>query len=204
MAIAEIQDVVVVRKQILFAVEGLMHRIDQAFGQCRIDQRIDEASKIAGRRGDHQFFLVRSRLARFAVERAVRQSDDITQLTEDRGCKLVRLLVREDMRRRSNDPRQTKPVTLDLHHVAVGTQGRVHHRAQLLRSQFSLVLVIVDVVIGYHLMLRRLSRLPGTQDDAHEMIVQFLAHEFDDIQTRLIALHDHVEQQNGDIVGLAQ
>jgi hypothetical protein len=56
-----------------------------------------------------------------------------------------------------------------------------------------------DVVIDDDAALRRLARLAGAKDDAHGLVLELLADEFDQTQSGGVALHDDVEQHNGHI-----
>ncbi len=47
--------------------------------------------------------------------------------------------------------------------------------------------------------LRRLAGLAGTQDDAHGLVLDLVADVFDEIEPGDVGLHDHVEQDGGDI-----
>jgi hypothetical protein len=53
-------------------------------------------------------------------------------------------------------------------------------------------------------VLGRLSRLAGAQHDAYVLVAELVADVVDELQPGLVALHDHVEQDHGDVVVLGQ
>ena len=89
-----------------------------------------------------------------------------------------------------------------LHHaleLLIAAQRRGQRGEQLVGRQLGLRLVVVDVVLDDDAAFRRLAGLPGAQDDADGLVPDFVADEFDQIESRGVGLHDDVEQHRGDI-----
>ena len=89
-----------------------------------------------------------------------------------------------------------------LHHaleLLIAAQRRGQRGEQLVGGQLGLGLVVVDVVVDDHPPLRRLAGLAGAQDDAHGLVAQLVADEFDQIEAGGVGLHDDVEQHRGDV-----
>jgi hypothetical protein len=105
----------------------------------------------------------------------------------------------EDARRGLDHLDQAAAVAVERHQVAVGGQAGVNGGEQLLARQLGFFLVVVDVVVGDDLVLRRLARLAGAQDDAHEAVLELLADVARHLEPGLLGLHDHVQQDQRDV-----
>jgi len=102
------------------------------------------------------------------------------------------------------DLAQADAAALEHHQALVGTQRRDDGGKQLLRRQFRLGLVIVDVVFDDDALLGRLARLARAQHDAHDGVVQVGADALGEDQAGIIRFHHHVEQHQRDIGRVAQ
>ncbi len=102
------------------------------------------------------------------------------------------------------DLAQADAAALEHHQALVGTQSRDDGGKQLLRRQFRLGLVIVDVVFDDDALLGRLARLARAQHDAHDGVVQVGANALGEDQARIIRFHHHIEQHQRDIGRIAQ
>ena len=86
--------------------------------------------------------------------------------------------------------------------VAVGTQAGVKDRNELTPRQIGLFLVVVDVVVPDDLLFGSLPRLAGAQNDAYVEIADHFTDMARQIQACMLGLHHHIEQYQGDVVGL--
>ena len=89
-----------------------------------------------------------------------------------------------------------------LHHaleLLIAAQRRGQRGEQLVGGELGLGLVVVDVVLDDDAALRRLAGLAGAQDDAHGLVLDLVADEFDQFEACDVGLHDDVEQHGGDI-----
>ncbi len=92
-----------------------------------------------------------------------------------------------------------------FHHalkLLVAAQRGGQRREQLVGRELGLRFVVVDVVVDDDAPFRRLARLAGAQDDAHGLVLEIVADEFDQAEPGGVALHDDVEQHDGH-VGMA-
>ncbi|WP_395457692.1 hypothetical protein ACHMW5_20020 (plasmid) [Azospirillum melinis] len=105
---------------------------------------------------------------------------------------------------RLHHPLQPLAAMLDGGDVLVGAQCGDHRSVELLRRQFALRLVIVDVVGVDHLPFGRLPGLAGAQDDADLPVAHLLADVADQLQPGIVGLHHHVQQDGGDARMLGQ
>ena len=121
------------------------------------------------------------------------------QLVQHRGDEFGAGVAVEEHGAGVQDPLQVALPRLDRLDVPPRAQGAGHGREQLLRRQVDLGLVVVDVVLGHDLHLGRLARLPGAQDDAHVLVPEVLADMAHEPQAGILALHDHVQQDQRDL-----
>ena len=105
----------------------------------------------------------------------------------------------EQSGRRLDDDFQPAPCLNHALELLVTAQRGGQSGEQLVGRELGLRLVVVDVVIDDDSPLRRLPRLTGAKDDAHRLVLELLADEFDQAQSGGVALHDDVEQHNGDV-----
>ena len=83
--------------------------------------------------------------------------------------------------------------------LLIAAQRRGQRREQLVGGELGLGLVVVDVVVDDDAPLRRLAGLSGAQDDAHGLVLELVADEFDQIEPGGVGLHDDVEQNDRDV-----
>ncbi len=76
---------------------------------------------------------------------------------------------------------QPLTVTLQGADIPIGSQAGPQQGAQLLGGELGFILVVVDVVVGDHVIFRRLAGLAGTQHDAYHLVLQVFTDVFDDI-----------------------
>ena len=105
----------------------------------------------------------------------------------------------EQSGRRLDDDFQPAPCLNHALELLVTAQRGGQSGEQLVGRELGLRLVVVDVVIDDDSPLRRLARLTGAKNDAHRLVLELLADEFDQAQSGGVALHDDVEQHNGDV-----
>ncbi len=99
---------------------------------------------------------------------------------------------------------QPLTVTLQGADIPIGSQAGPQQGAQLLGGELGFILVVVDVVVGDHVIFRRLAGLAGTQHDAYHLVLQIFTDIFDDIEAGVVDLHHHVQQQQSNVRGGGQ
>jgi len=84
------------------------------------------------------------------------------------------------------------------------TQGGIDRDENLVRCQLGFQAVTIDVVIGDNSTLRRISWLPGDQDNLYPPIAELVPDMVDQIEARLLGFHDHIKQYQCNVRMLAQ
>ena len=105
---------------------------------------------------------------------------------------------------RRDDLLQPLAVGVESLQLVEGADRPGQRGEQLDPGELALALVVVDVVTRDRLQLRCLARLAGAQDDARVEELEVVADRVDGAQAGVVALHHHVEQDDGDVLVLAQ
>ena len=105
-------------------------------------------------------------------------------------------MMREDLRGSLDDEFESASTGFDRAHVAIRAQCSIERRRKFLRGKLGLFLVVVDVVSCNDLVFGCLSRLSRTQDDAHELVVEFAADCAHQGKPGLLGFHHHIEQDD--------
>ena len=111
----------------------------------------------------------------------------------------LQALIGNELVARRDDLLETAPVGVQPEQLVVGADRRGQGGEQLLLGQLALGLVIVDVVAGDRLALRRVAGLAGAQDDACIDELELVADHIDEAQAGVLALHHHIQQDHRDV-----
>jgi len=96
------------------------------------------------------------------------------------------------------------PAGVDGLDLLVGAHRSDQCGQEFVAGQLGLGFVVVDVVIADDLKLWGLAGLAGTQDDADFFQSKLPADVIDELQTRVITFHDHIQQDDRDVRGFCQ
>ena len=105
----------------------------------------------------------------------------------------------EEGRGRLDDDLQTATGLREALKLLIAPQRRGQGREKLVRGEFGLGLIVVDVAFDDDPALGRLSRLAGPQNDAHGLVLELLADVVDEFEPGDVRFHDDVEENHSHI-----
>lgn len=94
--------------------------------------------------------------------------------------------------------------TLQFHHVVPGTQVAGHNRIERFARHFRFIPVLVDIVALHDIDTGRHAGLAGQQHNTDGGITQDFTDGTHQTQTRVILLHNDIQQNKGDVVVFCQ
>lgn len=128
-----------------------------------------------------------------------RNAQEIRQLLDDRLGERWQALLGAELTGAANDFFEAATTGLQTLDLVERTNCRCYRGEQLASGQLALGLVIVDIVVGDGVEFGRIAGLPGSQDDPHRIQSQIAANRLDRLETGVFALHDHIEQNDGNV-----
>ena len=128
-----------------------------------------------------------------------RQLEQRGQLGEDAFGEVGDGVLRHQFRSRVDDQFQPAPVFGQGMQLIVGTQGGADRGNEPGVGQFGFGAVVIDIVFVDDGQFRRVTRLPGAQDDSAFRHMQFVAEIPHQFEAGLLGLHHDVHQRHGNI-----
>lgn len=101
-------------------------------------------------------------------------------------------------------PLEALLLRVDDAEITVGSDPAENRRHQPASGQLRLRPVVVDVVVEHHPMLGRGPGLARAENDPDQAIAEPLADPAGELEARVLALHHHVEEDEGDVGGGAE
>ena len=199
--LAEIQGDVAPAHRAVVVAQGLVERAGDVQVVDLFQSMLDQVAVAAGGGDDPELIGVVGVLARCGADQALgRDADEAGQLGDDAFGKGMQALFGNELVAGGNDLLQPLAAFIQALQLVVGANGRGQRGVQPGVGQFAFCLVVVDVVAGDGVGFRRLARLAGAQDDADVEQHQVLADGLHRLEAGIVAFHDHIEQDHGDVV----
>ena len=199
--LAEIQGDVAPAHRAVVVAQGLVERAGDVQVVDLFQSMLDQVAIAAGGGDDPELIGVVGVLARCGADQALgRDADEAGQLGDDAFGKGMQALFGNELVAGGNDLLQPLAAFIQALQLVVGANGRGQRGVQPGVGQFAFCLVVVDVVAGDGVGFWRLARLAGAQDDADVEQHQVLADGLHRLEAGIVAFHDHIEQDHGDVV----
>mmetsp|Transcript_15042 Transcript_15042/g.35591 ORF Transcript_15042/g.35591 Transcript_15042/m.35591 type:complete len:505 (+) Transcript_15042:298-1812(+) len=176
-------------------LQAVAHIDDLDLGQRPVDQ----AAVLAGRGDDAH--LIAGIAAHLGADQTLGQdAQQGAELGDDALGKARQTAHARQRGAALDDHLQATAVGLQRTDLAVGAHRSRQHRVEPGAGQLGLGLVVVDVIGLHRLDLGRIAGLAGAQHDAHGVQAQAFADVANQLQAGILALHDDVEQHNGEVI----